>query len=292
VNITHPEKIYWPDDGIAKGDLIEYYRDISSVILPYLKDRPQSLHRFPNGIAAKGFFQKDVSRQPPPEWIETIRHKSESDGKTLEYLVCTNASSLLYMANLGCIEMNPWNSRIESLDRPDYLIIDLDPEAMPFAKVVETALAVRKFFDGIDVECYCKTSGKRGLHLFVPVAAEYDYEQVRQFAQIVAQTMNARLPKITSVVRGPAQRQHRVYLDYLQNKRGATLAAPYSVRPVPGATVSTPLKWAELKRGLDPTKFTLRTVRKRVDKVGDLWKPVLGPGVDLAKTLDRLSAQR
>lgn len=214
---------------------------------------------------------------------------SESDGEVKTYIVCQNEPTLLYLANLGCIEINPWNSRVQSQDHPDYLIIDLDPEAVLYDRVIEAAIAVRKLLERAGAECYCKTSGKRGLHIFVPLGAKYDYDQARQFAEIIANLVNNRLPDFTSVVRSPAKRQGRVYLDFLQNRRGQTLAVPYSVRPYAGATVSTPLKWSEVRKGLDPAKFTIRTMPKRLDKVGDLWKPVLGRGIDLEACLARLT---
>ncbi|HZU34455.1 MAG TPA: DNA ligase D, partial [Gemmataceae bacterium] len=288
VVITHPDKLYWPEEGYTKGDLVAYYRDIAAVILPYLRDRPQSLHRHPNGIGGLGFFQKDVSGQPPPDWVQTIAVHSESNNKPVRYLLCQDVATLLYLANLGCIEINPWSSRVRSLDKPDYLIIDLDPESVPFARVIEAARTVHQLLDRAGAESWCKTSGKRGLHIVVPLGARYDYEQAKQFAELVANLVQQRLPALTSIVRSPSQRQGRVYLDYLQNRRGQTLAAPYSVRPYPGATVSTPLAWSEVTKRLDPSRFTIRTVPARLDKHGDRWQGVLGPGVDLADCLERL----
>ena len=177
------------------------------------------------------------------------------------------------------------------LDKPDYLVIDLDPESVPFTRVVEAALAVHKTLEKAAAECFCKTSGKRGLHVYVPLGARYDYGQAREFAQIVATIVNQRLPKTTSLVRSPSLRQGRVYLDCLQNARGQTLAAPYSVRPYPGATVSTPLRWREVTPRLDPARFTIKTMPRRLDRLGDLWKPVLGPGIDLEACLDRLATE-
>ncbi len=290
--LTNEDKVYWPAEGYTKRDLVDYYRDVAPLILPYLRDRPESLHRHPEGVAGEGFFQKDVGRRPPPGWVETARIASESGGGTIEYLVCQDEDTLLYLANLGCIELNPWNSRVGSLERPDYLVIDLDPESIPFARVIEAALAVRRVLDRAGAECLCKTSGKTGLHVFVPLGARYSYEQARQFAEIVANIVHRALPQTTSVVRSPAKRQRRVYLDFLQNRRGQTLAAPYCVRPAPGAPVSTPLKWREVRPGLDPAKFTIRTLARRVDKVGDLWAPVLGPGINLSDCLEHLAPVR
>ena len=271
--LTHLEKVYWPDDGYTKGDLIAYYRDVAGVILPHLRDRPMSLHRHPGGIASKGFFQKDVGGKPLPSWVQTAVIPSESDKEEITYALCQDEPTLLYLANLGCIEMNPWLSQVESLDQPDYLVLDLDPEDLAFAAVVQTAQGVRKVLDKVGAACWCKTSGKRGLHVAVPLGAAYSYDQARQFAEIVAHLANAQMPSTIGGCKAqpPRLRQKRVYLDYLQNKRGATLAAAYSVRPVPGATVSTPLRWSEVKTGLDPSAFTVKTMRRRLDRVGDLW---------------------
>ena len=261
---------------------------MAPVILPYLRDRPQSLHRHPDGIAGPGFFQKDVSRQPPPDWVETVAVASGSVGKNARYVLCQDAASLLYLANLGCIELDPWHSRVGTLDYPDYLMIDLDPEAVPFARVVEAAQAVRMMLDWAGARTLCQTSGKRGLHVVVPLGARYDHEQAGQFAELVAKLVHQHLPDSTSVLRSPALRQGRVYLGFLQNRRGQTLVAPYSARPPPGATASAPLRWREVNRRLDPATFTIRTMLRRLDRVGDLWGPALGPGVDLAACLDRL----
>ncbi len=287
VNVTHLSKVFWPKEKYTKGDVIEYYRKVSRFMLPYLKDRPESLNRHPNGAEGKSFFQKDVGNMPP-KWVKTHKVFSESNDEYLNYLVCQDEPTLIYMANLGCIEINPWNSRIGSLDKPDYLIVDLDPEDISFDKVVETAQVTHEILDKLKVPNYCKTSGATGLHIYVPLGAKYSYDQAKQFTQLVVTMVNKRLPKITSLERSPAKRQKRVYLDYLQNRRGQTLAAAYSIRPKPGATVSTPLEWKEVKKGLTPKAFTIKTIFDRLDKKGDLWKPVLGKGVDLAKVLKQI----
>jgi bifunctional non-homologous end joining protein LigD len=289
--LTNLTKIYWPDDGYTKGDLIDYYRAVADILVPHLVDRPQSLHRHPNGIDKPSFFQKNVGNQPPPDWVKTVPIISENDSDEHTYLLCQDEASLLYMANLGCIEINPWMSRVGALDQPDYVVIDLDPEDVPFDRVVETAQAVHELLEQIGAPSVCKTSGKRGLHIYVPLGARYDYELAKQFAELIARLVHGRLPETTSLARMPAHRQKRVYLDYLQNGRGKTLAAAYSVRPVPGALVSTPLAWREVKRGLDPHKFTMRTVPKRFKRVGDLWQAVLTAGADLEQCLARLASK-
>ena len=286
VKLTNLNKVYWPEEKFTKRDLVTYYHEIAPFILPYLKDRPQSLNRHPNGIKGESFYQKDIEHHP--EWVKTVPVRSESQDKEIRFLLCQDAATLVYMANLGCIEINPWSSRLGMLDRPDYLVIDLDPEDIAFEAVVESALAVKKVLDKAGTQHYCKTSGKTGLHVYVPLGGSCDYDQARQFAEIIARLSHRELPKITSLERNPARRQKKVYLDFLQNRHGQTLAAPYSVRPHPGATVSTPLRWEEVKPGLDPSQFTIRTIGKRLEKTGDLWAPVLSGTIDLVKCLQRL----
>jgi len=288
--LTNQEKIYWKDEGYTKGDLVQYYTEISSIMLPYLKDRPESMRRFPNGISGPNFFQKDVDRSKVPQWLHTEKVFSESNNDYIEYLICNDKATLIYMANLGCIEINPWNSRLEKPDNPDWIVIDLDPEAIAFSKVVKTANAVRKVLEELDINSYPKTSGSRGMHIYIPLGAKYTYDIGRTFAQLIAERVHRLVPDITSIVRSPSKRQKRVYLDYLQNSKGQTLAAPYSVRPKPGATVSTPLQWSEVNAKLDPSAFTMKTIFKRLDKKGDLWKPVIGKGAaSIEKTLKKLS---
>ncbi len=289
VRLSNQQKLYWPKEGITKGDLVNYYKEIAPVMIPYLKNRPESMHRFPNGIAGASFYQKDVNPATMPEWLITKKMYSGSNKTYIDYLICNDAATLVYMANLGCIEIHPWNSRITKPDSPDWMVIDLDPEAIDFKTVVKTAIEVRRLLEELDVISYCKTSGSTGLHIYIPLAAKYTYEICRSFGELIAHTVNERLPDITSIVRQPKKRQGKVYLDYLQNSRGQTLAAPYSVRPKPGATVSTPLEWPEVNAKLDLKKFTIKTMFKRLDSKGDLWKPVLGGGVNILKALKHLS---
>ena len=288
LKLTNLNKIYWPKEKYTKGDLIDYYRKISPYILPYLKDRPESMNRHPGGITGPNFFQKDVDHSVP-KWMKTKSIYSESNEANINYLVCENEATLVYMANLGCIEINPWNSRIGEQDYPDYLVIDLDPEAVSFEKVVLVAQSVHRLLDFLDVPNFCKTSGATGLHIYVPLGAKYDYDQAKEFAHLVAICVNRKLPDITSIERSPKKRQKKVYLDYLQNRKGQTLAAPYSVRPKPGATVSTPLEWSEVRSGLDPSKYTIKTIFERLKKKKDLFKPVLsGKTANLKLALKKL----
>lgn len=291
VHLTNQEKLYFPKDKITKGDIVSYYKEIAPLMLPYLIDRPQSMNRFPNGINGPSFFQKDVDIDKVPEWIKTERIFSESTKEYIDYLICNDTATLVFMANLGCIEINPWNSQLKKIHNPDWVVIDLDPEKIAFKEVVRTALEIKKLLDELETDCYCKTSGASGLHIYIPLAQKYDYDIAKTFAQVISQKIFSRIPAITSVERSPAKRQKKVYLDFLQNRRGQTLAAPYSVRPKPGATVSTPLEWEEVNEKLDPTSFTIKTTFKRLEKKGDLWKPVIGKGVDLNKILVKLNKE-
>lgn len=206
-------------------------------------------------------------------------------------MVCNNESTLLYMAQLGCIEINPWNSRVSALTRPDWLVIDLDPEGVEFKDVVKVAKTVHEVCEEWSVPNYPKTSGKRGIHVYVPLHAKYNYDQARNFAHLIAIEVNKRQPELTSLERSPSKRQHKIYLDYLQNSEGQTLAAPYSVRPTQDATVSTPLHWDEVNARLTPQRFTIKNVPQRLEKEGDLWKGVKGKGVDIARILKNMEAK-
>jgi bifunctional non-homologous end joining protein LigD len=290
VEVTNLDKVFWPEEAITKGDMIAYYREISEYILPYLIDRPQSLNRFPNGITGKNFFQKDVD--DAPDWIETVRVESETSPQgSVDYLVCTGEAALVFMVNLGCIELNPWNSRLGSLERPDYLVIDLDPEGRTFEEVIQVAQVVHTILRQAGADSQVKTSGKTGLHVYVPLDAEYSYETARQFARRVVEWVNQQSPRLTSLERSPKKRKGKVYLDYLQNSRGQTLAAPYSLRPRPGAPVSTPLDWDELAPGLSPLDFNYNNIRQRLADRGDIFKPVMGKGIDLAACLVSLEGK-
>lgn len=289
LKITNVDKIYFPEEGYSKGEIIDYYRKISGYILPYLAGRPESLNRHPNGIYGESFYQKDMAALPPG-WLKTAKIYSEHNEKEITYLVCNDEASLVYMANLGCIEINPWFSRVDNPDNPDYCVLDLDPEDISFDKVIETALAVKEILDIAGAKSFCKTSGATGLHVYIPLNAKYTYEISRGFAHLIAQLVYKKIPGITSIKRNTSKRQKKVYLDYLQNRVGQTLAAPYSIRPKQGAPVSTPLKWSEVKAGLDPQNFTIKNIFQRLEKAGDLFKDVLGKEIDITKCISNLEA--
>jgi len=290
VKTTNLNKLFWPDEGITKGMVIDYYQQVADYILPYLKDRPQSLKRNPNGIADKGFFHKDAGDEAP-SWVKSIEVYSESSKKNVDYIICNDRPTLAYLNNLGCIELNPWNSTTKALDKPDYMIIDIDPsDKNTFEQVIETANVFKQLLDKAGAESFCKTSGSTGLHIYVPVGKKYLYEEVKDFAFALCVKTNEQLPKFTSMERSLAKRGNKnIYLDYLQNRRGQTIASVYSLRPKAGATVSTPLQWSEVKTGLKLSDFNIQTVPERINKTGDIFSGVLKKGIDLKKCMDKLA---
>jgi bifunctional non-homologous end joining protein LigD len=283
---THLDKVFFPKHKYTKGDLFKYYESVADYILPYLKDRPHSMNRMPAGITGENFFQKNNDHLP--EWVPSADIFSESNNADLHWIVGGRLDTLLYMVQLGCVEINPWNSRVQNLGKPDWIVIDLDPEGVGFPKVIDVARTVKDVCDEWGIPAYPKTSGKTGIHIFIPLHAAYTYEQGKNLAHLIALEVNKRQPKITSVDRLPKKRKHRIYLDFLQNREGQTLAAPYSVRPTPDATVSMPLHWDEVKPGLKPENFTIKNALKRLQKTGDLWAPVLQKGIDVAAVLRRI----
>ncbi|MGI8951294.1 MAG: DNA ligase D [Chitinophagaceae bacterium] len=289
IKLTNLNKLYWPKEKITKRDMLNYYYAIMPYMLPYMKDRPQSLNRHPNGINEPGFYQKDVKGKVAG-WLTTYHYLSASSGDK-DFLVCTDEASLLYIASLGCIEMNPWHSRVQSPDNPDWCVIDLDPDNNSFDEVIEAAQVVKKVLDSVDVKNVCvKTSGSTGMHIYIPLEAKYDYDQSRLLAELIVTIVHNEIPKFTSLERSPAKRKVKIYLDFLQNRQIQTIAAPYSLRPKPGATVSTPLHWEELKKGLSPKNFTMFNIFDRLKNEGDIFRAVLGEGIDLEKTLEKINS--
>ncbi|HEY0055348.1 MAG TPA: DNA ligase D [Pedobacter sp.] len=286
LKFTNLSKVYWPEEGITKRDMFNYYYRVAEYILPYLKDRPMSLNRFPNGIHGKSFYQKDVKGKAP-EWVTKTFPYTTSDGEHKEYLVGSDESYLLWMASLGCIEMNPWFSRVQSPDNPDYCVIDLDPDKNTFEQVIEAALEVKKVLDAVGVPCYPKTSGSTGIHIYIPLGAKYSYDQSQMFARMIVNLVHKQIPEYTSLERMIANRKGKMYLDFLQNRPGATIAGPYSLRPKPGATVSMPLHWDEVKPGLTMRDFTIHNSVDRLKVEGDLFKGVLGKGIDLEPVIKK-----
>ncbi len=289
LSLTNLEKVFWPDEGTTKGDLIDYYRTVSPWLLPYLKDRPVVLTRYPDGIAGKSFFQKDAPGFTP-DWVRTERTWSEDAKREIHYFVCDDLDSLLYVANLGTIPLHLWGSRVASLPEPDWCILDLDPKEAPFEHVIAVARAIRALCEEIGIESFVKTSGSTGLHVLLPLHAQCTYEQARSLGQVLARIVARELPEIATVTRSPAARGGRVYIDYVQNGHGRLLVAPFSVRPLPGAPVSTPLRWSEVKPGLDIRTFTIKTVPARMRKrKEDPLRRVLEGKPDLVQVLERLA---
>jgi bifunctional non-homologous end joining protein LigD len=263
---TNLHKVFWPQEGYTKADLIEYYRVISPWLLPYLKDRPLVLTRYPDGIAGKSFFQKDA-----PEYahgfVRTVRMWSAESERELNYFVCDDERSLLYIANMGAIPLHIWGSRVASLETPDWCILDLDPKDAPFAHVVTVARAIHALCDEIGFPAFVKTSGSTGLHVLLPLGRQCTFEQARTLGGLLARVVAAELPDIATIARQVTRRDGRVYLDYVQNGHGRLLAAPFSARPVPGALVSAPLDWSEVTPKLDIAKYTIRTVPGRMQRL-------------------------
>lgn len=285
-------KIFFPKDGITKGDVIQYYDDVAELILPHLEGRPLSLKRYPNGIHSDYFFQKNVAGKKFPEWIRTEPIESESQDHVIEYVICNDKPTLLYLANLGCIDHNPWMSRVGSLDHPDFVLIDLDPYECSYHQIVEAALLTRKTLDEIGLAGYPKTTGGDGMHIYIPLEPVYTYDQVRSFAEVLWHVVGAQKPDLFTTPRAVARRKKgRVYFDYLQIGKSKTIAAPYVLRAHDGAPVATPLAWKEVKKGLSPGQFTIRNAVARFQKLGDVFSGVLTNKQRLEGAIERLSEQ-
>ncbi len=283
-------KIYWPAEKYTKRDMLNYYYQVAPYILPYIINRPQSLNRYPNGINGKSFYQKDIT-ETAPGWVKREPYTT-SEGGHKNFMVPENEAGLLWMANLGSIEINPWNSTIFTPDHPDWCCLDLDPDTgNTFAQVIETAQAVKAVLDELKVKGYPKTSGSTGIHIYIPLQAKYTYDECQLFGKLIASRVHRRLPKFTSIERMTRNRKGKIYIDYLQNRPKATLAAPYSLRPKPSATVSMPLHWEEVKKGLRLKDFHIRNAMARIKSEGDLFKPVLGKGVRIERVLRLLEKQ-
>ena len=287
VSITNPRKVFWPDEGYTKSDLIDYYDSVSSWLLPYLRDRPLVLTRYPDGIKGKSFFQKDAPEWIP-SWIRTARIHSHDVGRDIDYFIVDDRESLRYVVNLGTIPLHLWSSRLPSLDHPDWLVLDLDPKGAPFTDVVKVARALSRILEELALPSYVKTSGATGLHILLPLGARYDYDVTRTFARLLAVMGVEAEPAISTIARPLRSRGGKVYIDFGQNGRGQTIVAPFSVRPLPGAPVSCPLRWEEVTAKLDPARFTIKTAPARFQKLGDPLAPVLTGRIDLAAALRKL----
>jgi bifunctional non-homologous end joining protein LigD len=291
VKFSNLDKVFWPEEGYTKGDLIDYYRAISPWLLAYLRDRPVVLTRYPDGITGKSFFQKDAPGFAP-DWIRTERMWSEDTQREIDYFVCDDLESLLYLANLGTIPLHVWGSRAATLEQPDWCILDLDPKEAPFVHVVTIARKIKELCDAIELPSFIKTSGSSGLHVLLPLGRQCTYEQARSLGGLLARVIAGELPDIATVTRQVGKRGPRVYLDYVQNGHGRLLVAPFSARPLPGAPVSMPLAWSEVTPKLDIRKFTIKTAPVRMKKLkDDPLRPVLDLKPDLVRALEQLHAR-
>lgn len=273
VTLTNLGKVLWPGDGFTKGDLIDYYARVSRYILPHLRDRPLSLVRYPNGISAPGFYQKNA---PPatPWWVKTVPVVSR-DSQVKRYVLCNDVATLVWMANQAVVEINPWPSRAEYLSRPDYAVFDLDPaEGAGWEDVKVVARAVKAFLDELKLESFPKVSGATGLHIYVPVRNEYNHKQIVLFVRRSAQIIESAMPQKVTLKRPVKERYGKVYIDYLQNSPGQTIVAVYSVRARPGAPVSMPIAWDELD-SVKPDGWNIKTALERLEENGDLFETCL-----------------
>ncbi|MEZ4749531.1 MAG: DNA ligase D [Bdellovibrionota bacterium] len=288
VEISHPEKIFWPKEKYTKSDLVHYYESVWPWMERYLKDRPLMLTRYPDGIDGKSFYQKDAPGFVP-DWIRLERVWSEHSQRELKFFVCDNLQTLRYIINMGSIPLHAWASRAGSLEKPDWSILDLDPKGAPFKDVVRIAKEIHSLCESLGLPNYVKTSGGTGLHILLPLGRQLTHEQSKTLAELLAGVIVRRLPKIATVVRMPAKRKGKVYVDFLQNGWGKTIAAPLCVRPHPGAPVSMPLDWSEVNARLKVDRYTIRTALARLKREGDHLAPVLEGHPDLGAALKTLT---
>jgi bifunctional non-homologous end joining protein LigD len=287
VDLTNVDKVFWPAEGYTKGDLIAYYEGISEWLLPYLKDRPVVLTRYPDGIDGKSFFQKDAPVYAP-SWLRLETMWSEHAEREIRYFVVDDLESLIYIANMGTIPLHVWSSRIAALERPDWCILDLDPKGAPLTDVVKIALYLQGLCEDLSLPAYVKTSGSTGLHVLIPLGARYTYEHSRTLAELLARFTAKSLPDIATIVRAVGDRDGKVYIDYLQNGHGRLLVAPFSVRPLPAAPVSMPIEWSQVNGRLKLERFNIRTARKRMREHGDPLARILTDSSDMLAALDAL----
>jgi bifunctional non-homologous end joining protein LigD len=287
LEINNIEKILWSKDQITKSDLIRYYIEISEYILPYLKNRPLSLHIKHKGIHATGMYIKGMEGNQPG-WTETFvierKHKKAGKSQKIDYLLCQDTAALVYIINLGCIDINPWNSTIKNPHQPDYLVIDLDPTGGPFEQVVETAIWTKRILDKLGLIALVKTSGKTGLHILIPVLPQFTYPEARFLTLKICELIHKQIPEITTLENEISKREKKVFLDNNQNDEADTIASVYSVRPYHLPNVSTPLNWKEVNQKLDPSNFNIASTLKRIQKKGDMFKNIFSKKITTANT--------
>ena len=286
VALTNLKKVFWPD-GATKGDLIGFYETVAPLVLPYLRDRPLVLTRYPDGISGKSFFQKDAPVYVP-DWVRTEMISSGDGDRDIRYFVVDDVESLRYVANMATIPLHVWSSRVATLEKPDWLILDLDPKEAPFAHVVQVARTLKTILDELELPSYVKTTGSTGLHILIPMGRRYTHEETRTFARLLAVLTVDEVPEISTVARMLKGRGGKVYVDFGQNGRGNTIVSPFSVRPLPGAPASCPIRWDEVTARLTPTAFTIRNIPERFQSMEDPMLPVMGEGVDMAAAIGRI----
>ncbi|MDK2822126.1 MAG: bifunctional non-ous end joining protein LigD [Clostridia bacterium] len=268
IKISNINKVFWPQEKIYKGDLIEFYLELAEYILPHLINRPFVMKRYPDGIQGKFFYQKQCPAHAP-KWISTVNIEKR------QMILCNDADTLIWLINLGCIELHHWLAKLPHLENPDIIVFDLDPEPpAKFADTLKVALIIKEILSTVNISCYPKTSGSEGLHIYVPIEPKYSFEVIRKTLKYLCNLLVAQYPKLVTTELNKAKRKGKVYLDYLQNGYGKTMASVYSVRPVPGALVSTPLTWTEIKEGVDFRTFNIFNIKTRIRKMGDIFYPV------------------
>ncbi|HVP71321.1 MAG TPA: DNA ligase D [Gemmatimonadaceae bacterium] len=290
VRLSNLKKVFWPDDGYTKADLIAYYETVAPLMLPYLRDRPIVLTRYPDGIKGKSFFQKDAPVFVP-DWIRTETVYSKDSDRDIKFFVLDDVESLRYVANMGTIPIHMWSARSGSLEQPDWLVIDLDPKGAPFSQVVEVAKVARLILEELELPSHPKTSGATGLHILIPLGRRYTHAECKTFARLLATLIQHETPEISTLARPLHARGGKVYVDWGQNGHGITIVAPYSLRPLPGASASCPLRWSEVNAKLDPKNFTLKTLPKRFEKMEDPLAAILGPGIDMGTAIAAIEAR-
>ena len=287
LKFTNLKKVFYPADGYTKGDVINFYAAVADLLVPHLQARPLSLKRYPDGIEKEFFFQKAAAASFP-EWLHMEEIATSEDSAT-RFVICDDKASLLYLANLGCIDQNPWMSRLGSLENPDFILIDLDPYHCGYDRIVETAQLIRQKLDLVGLRGYPKTTGGNGMHIYVPVQPRYTYSQTRSFAEILARWAGAERPELFTMPRTVASREKgKVYFDWMQNAEGKTISAPYVLRAYPGAPIATPLTWDEVRPGLTPAQFHIGNVLRRFERVGDLFAGVLNQPQEIEPALERM----
>ncbi|WP_018133289.1 non-homologous end-joining DNA ligase [Effusibacillus pohliae] len=284
VRVTNLGKLLWPEAGITKADYIQYVIDMAPCLIRHLQDRPLTVVRFPHGIHADSFYQKNAPKDTP-EWVQTFAVYSKESKRDIHYILANNTATLIWLANQACIELHPWYSKIQNPDSPTNIAIDLDPTVPDFEKVRKVAFCIKEILDNLRFPSYPKTSGATGLQIFIPLRSGFTFRETRVITEFIARYMANRYPDLVTIERLVKDRGDKVYVDYLQHAPGKTLVGAYSPRPVPDATVSAPVTWEELVQGAVPEDFTIRTMPERVKKVGDLFAPMEQEGIDITHIL-------